>query len=255
VSCPQPEACCYPDDSCQEELPDDCSTNGGVPQGTGTVCDPNPCPCTSIADSPWVTYPETEPVCISGAIVGNAYDLIHSAELMSFHIQDQVGISGLTVFGTNEEISPLLAVVSAGDEIEIRGTKSDYYGTQELIGPFTVTYLSSPGLPAPFPVWIADLMDGYPVNSQFLSTLIVLQNIEFDAADVGSLFEYGNYIIHDAWAPDQQLVCRIANGEEGVLPIIGTPIPAGPVDITGVCAMHNGEYQVQPRVPGEITPH
>jgi hypothetical protein len=98
-------------------------------------------------------------------------------------------------------------------------------------------------------------MDGYPMGSQFLSTLIVLQHIEFDAADVGSPFEYGNYIIRDAWDPDQQLVCRIANGEEGALPIIGTPIPAGPVDVAGICAMHNGEYQVQPRVPGDITPH
>jgi hypothetical protein len=41
---PQPEACCFPDGSCILELPAACIGLGGVPWGTGTVCQPNPCP-------------------------------------------------------------------------------------------------------------------------------------------------------------------------------------------------------------------
>ncbi len=38
-------ACCYPDGSCVPDMtPGDCSMSGGVYWGTGTVCDPNPCP-------------------------------------------------------------------------------------------------------------------------------------------------------------------------------------------------------------------
>gem|GEM_PF-5992233 len=39
-----PEACCYPDGSCNVSLPDDCVADGGQPWGPGTTCAPNPCP-------------------------------------------------------------------------------------------------------------------------------------------------------------------------------------------------------------------
>jgi len=39
-----PEACCYPDGSCNVSLPDDCVADGGQPWGPGTTCGPNPCP-------------------------------------------------------------------------------------------------------------------------------------------------------------------------------------------------------------------
>jgi hypothetical protein len=37
-------ACCFVDGTCVVVLPDECSMQGGVFQGTGTDCDPNPCP-------------------------------------------------------------------------------------------------------------------------------------------------------------------------------------------------------------------
>jgi hypothetical protein len=41
--CPQPEACCFEDESCEYILVDECVAIGGEPQGEGTDCDPNPC--------------------------------------------------------------------------------------------------------------------------------------------------------------------------------------------------------------------
>jgi hypothetical protein len=40
--CPQPEACCMPDGTCQLQLPEVCLQIGGVPYGP-IGCDPNPC--------------------------------------------------------------------------------------------------------------------------------------------------------------------------------------------------------------------
>ncbi|MBK8232936.1 MAG: hypothetical protein IPK72_20725 [Candidatus Eisenbacteria bacterium] len=37
-------ACCYPDGSCVVQGQLDCEANGGIFQGDGTACDPNPCP-------------------------------------------------------------------------------------------------------------------------------------------------------------------------------------------------------------------
>ncbi len=42
-ACPEPGACCFSDGSCQELLPTPCATAGGIFQGDGTTCDPNPC--------------------------------------------------------------------------------------------------------------------------------------------------------------------------------------------------------------------
>jgi len=48
VNCPQPPgpgACCYPSGACMEGLSDSgCIASGGLPQGTGTNCNPNICP-------------------------------------------------------------------------------------------------------------------------------------------------------------------------------------------------------------------
>jgi subtilisin-like proprotein convertase family protein len=45
-ACPTPAACCFSDGSCQMLLATECATAGGVFQGEGTTCDPNPCEVT-----------------------------------------------------------------------------------------------------------------------------------------------------------------------------------------------------------------
>jgi hypothetical protein len=41
-----PEACCFADGRCELSMPSDCRQLGGIPQGSGTTCDPNPCTVT-----------------------------------------------------------------------------------------------------------------------------------------------------------------------------------------------------------------
>lgn len=247
-------ACCiWPGEVCMYTSRENCSSNGGVYGSADLPCDPNPCTCVDSIAEVSVTYPDTRPVCITGPIINNDYDLIGSVNSKNFHIQDPTGIAGLTVYGSNERIDAVLALASAGDQIKITGVLEEYWSTLEIGWPFTVEYLASPGVPTPFPVSIADLWAGYPTNAQYISTLIVLQNVTF--ADAGGVFESGNYTVADANDPTKTLTCRIANGELGALPIVGTTIPSGPVDIVGVCAVYSEAYQIMPRIAGDITPH
>lgn len=39
----EPQACCFEDGECQFLTPTECIAQGGVPQGLGTTCTPNPC--------------------------------------------------------------------------------------------------------------------------------------------------------------------------------------------------------------------
>jgi hypothetical protein len=49
--CPTPpveEACCFQDGTCLFILASDCDAQGGMTQGPGTTCDPNPCPAYGV---------------------------------------------------------------------------------------------------------------------------------------------------------------------------------------------------------------
>lgn len=50
---PEPEACCFQDGSCTMLFADDCTAAGGVPQGAGTDCDPNPCDVVGTQETTW----------------------------------------------------------------------------------------------------------------------------------------------------------------------------------------------------------
>ena len=56
-------------------------------------------------------------VSIENVVISNAADLISSGSVASFQIQDATG--GLTVFGTNADIDGLLAIGTAGDQVDI----------------------------------------------------------------------------------------------------------------------------------------
>lgn len=44
INTPTIEACCLAEGACEMLLPEECLTQDGTPQGTGSVCIPNPCP-------------------------------------------------------------------------------------------------------------------------------------------------------------------------------------------------------------------
>jgi hypothetical protein len=47
------EACCFADGCCEFILTGDCRADGGVGQGSGSVCDPNPCGATATRPASW----------------------------------------------------------------------------------------------------------------------------------------------------------------------------------------------------------
>jgi hypothetical protein len=47
------EACCLPDGHCESILTGACIADGGVAQGPGSVCDPNPCTTTATRPASW----------------------------------------------------------------------------------------------------------------------------------------------------------------------------------------------------------
>ncbi|NOX59457.1 MAG: type II secretion system protein [Planctomycetes bacterium] len=40
---PSPQACCYTDGTCADEVPDDCTSNGGAAMGSNSVCSTSDC--------------------------------------------------------------------------------------------------------------------------------------------------------------------------------------------------------------------
>ncbi len=47
------EACCFADGHCEFIRTGDCAAHGGVAQGPGSVCDPNPCQATPVRQASW----------------------------------------------------------------------------------------------------------------------------------------------------------------------------------------------------------
>jgi hypothetical protein len=81
LGCPgiSAEACCYDDGSCEMLLADECVANGGIPQGPGTVCDPNPCPPpppvgACCFDTDCVLLTEADCVAQGGQFIGGDCD-------------------------------------------------------------------------------------------------------------------------------------------------------------------------------------
>ena len=53
VDCPDAEACCFADGSCQMLTDFGCADLGGTTQGPGTICEPNPCEATAGLPTTW----------------------------------------------------------------------------------------------------------------------------------------------------------------------------------------------------------
>lgn len=66
ITCPVPEACCYEGGTCVMTTEEDCLMTGGIPQGEGTTCDPNPCgpPTGACCVCPLDCYVLTEEECM-----------------------------------------------------------------------------------------------------------------------------------------------------------------------------------------------
>jgi subtilisin-like proprotein convertase family protein len=67
------EACCFPDGSCTEVMPADCTAAGGTDRGAGTICDDVICPFSDHCSAPAVAIPDNNPAGVDDTIVvGNS---------------------------------------------------------------------------------------------------------------------------------------------------------------------------------------
>ncbi len=182
-------------------------------------------------------------VSIESAVISNAVDLISSGSVASFQIQDATG--GLTVFGSNADISGLLSIGSAGDQVDISGTMDVYNGLFELASPLSMTLVTAGvGVPTPLATTTTDYQDGSGTAEFLESQLVSLSSVQFTGITPGDTFAYGNYAVSDGV---NTATVRVATSS---LSIVGDPIPTGSVSLTGIFSQfdssdpRDGGYQL-----------
>ena len=156
---------------------------------------------------------------------------------------------GLAVYG-----SQFVSQLSPGDSVSLTGKVGFFRGLTELMWDnlnSSVTIHKEAEIPEPLITTVTDILNQEWNGREKLEGLLIkLENMTF--TDDG-VFENGkNYKISDGIQP---LDLRIA----GSVDLIGIPIPAEPVHITGVLgqyisdAPYNSGYQILPRCIDDIT--
>ncbi len=140
---------------------------------------------------------------------------------------------------------PSLTAVNIGDSVTITGKLKNYNQLLE-IDPLTSVVVRSSGNPAPNPIILTPVQ----LNETYEARLLKLNNVTF--VDAGGVFSQKKYQFTSA------------NGESGYIyvknsqtDIIGQPIPAGLVNITGVLSQFDyasptAGYQLLPRTISDI---
>jgi hypothetical protein len=248
--CSAPPGACCRASTCTTELEVDCVAGAGVWQGANTTC-ATPCnpPCLTLAAARAEQLGRYVRLC--NVIVASTTDLVFNTSYRSFTVQDATG--GITVFGTNADLDLLLGSFVEGDRITLEGKLDGFNGLLELVAPFTgVTNHAHAGIPAPVEIGAPDLADGSPTAEGLESRLVTLRGVTFFATGD---FANSSYTVRDSQS--RPATVRVATSE---LDLIGRPIPAGPVDITGVFSQYDLDspytagYQLQPRRMSDLVP-
>jgi hypothetical protein len=255
-----PGSCCQGagDQECIVVTEAECINTNGSFNGPGTDCgllpEDNPCNCGNIGSKPVIVFPDTMPTCLVDVVLASDVDAASDGANREIFIQDIVGTNGLTVYGSNEDIDALLAVAAVGDQIELRGTLQAFFDAQEIIAPFQITVIDNIGVPAPFPKQITDLNQGITVgvNDDIINTLVVLKNVTITGGGVSN-WSSGSTAVNGVGPLSAEVFGDVRLSGENTL--VGTPIPAGPVDIVGVITTFSGNFNLKPRTPADITPH
>lgn len=157
------------------------------------------------------------------------------------YLQDATaGIAAYPGSGSAPGFAPL-----PGDSISISGTLIEYNGLLE-VNPVAAFTLHSTGNPLPEPLALTTAGLGESVEGR----LVRLLGMTFLS---GGNFSPGTWTVQDAAG---QATVYIASGH----PLVGSPVPTGPVDITGIASQYDDSppytsgHQLLPRGPEDITP-
>ncbi|MEI8191723.1 MAG: hypothetical protein WCI75_18575, partial [candidate division NC10 bacterium] len=153
--CSEMGACCV-GQACSLETSANCALLGGTYQGPNTTCVPNTClTCITIQDAK--ARPPGTAVVLCDVVISNDIDLISGGNT-TMQVQELDSSAGLTLFTYNVgDITAILAVTDPGDSIRLWGTTASYNGLAELSPPYKVQYLGTVGVPAPVVVTAAEL--------------------------------------------------------------------------------------------------
>jgi hypothetical protein len=236
-------ACCRMLD-CTLETEQECTSTGGEFLGAGTNCDDNPCVsnnCMSIFDAKLESNGTFVVLC--DVVLASGFDTISSSGDGNFIIQDQDYAAGITVYGPQQDIDDIItqvlnqAGVVDGAIITIAGTLDEYNGLRELtdvqlisvsdeiFGPVTPVLVDGTAF-APYPNATGEAVE---------SMVVVAECVTFVQSGE---FAFGNYDVTDGTGTE--FTVRVGQSSNS---LIGTAIPTGPVDVSGIFSDYNA-YQI-----------
>jgi hypothetical protein len=246
---PPPTGACCVEDLCVVESEFMCDAQGGDYQGDGSACEFAGCACVSAEFARHTPLGSTLDTC--NLSVTSTTDLINSASFKSFHVQDssgQTGYRGLTVFGDNATIDPILSQIQVGDVISLGGVTAEFNGVFELEDdagagiPLLLNSVFSGSPVSPRFITLADLQPGALSAELLESVLVRTQCVTFQ--QTGVFAGVTNYVIQAGTAT------ALARVGTTALDLVNQPIPSGPVHLTGILTQfdttvpRNGDYQI-----------
>ncbi len=181
------------------------------------------------------TYPSPlvdQEVTVTGIVTGVGF-----TSAQSFFISDPEGGAwhGVMVYGADA------TDLQVGDEVEVTGTVTEYYGYTEIGQTPTVTVLSSGNeVPAPVEIGCSQVDEAVEGCLVKLPEVTVAQEQD----------QYGQWLVTDG-----QGVCQIDDGffylDEVDPPIVITVGETFPF-IIGLCDYSYGEFGINPRTPADL---
>ena len=158
------------------------------------------------------------------------------------YVQDATG--GIAAFpgsGSTPGFAPAL-----GDAITLTGTLTDYSGLLEIT-PISAYNVTSTGNALP----VAQVITPNGLNESVEARIVRMEGVTFSATGT---FASNTYTVQSG---GQTANVYLRTGH----PLIGTPIPAGAVDVTGIASQYDPSspytsgYQLLPRSASDITPY
>lgn len=151
------------------------------------------------------------------------------------YIQDATG--GLPAFGVPTAFGSNIAL---GDSVTITGVLYDFNGLLEISPTNSFTVHGQVGAPSPTVIPISS------AGEPFEGRLLQFQNVTISGT--GNFAGNTNYTLTSG---SNTLQMRVTSGSN----LVGTPIPAGPVSVTGCLSQFNTAYQLLPRMVSDIVPY
>lgn len=148
------------------------------------------------------------------------------------YIQDATG--GIPCYGVPTAFGSQVAI---GDSVTMTGVLYDFNGLLEISPTSSFTVHSQVGAPTPMIIPITS------ANEPLEGRLLQIQNVTIGST--GNFAGNTNYTLTNG---GNTLQMRVSNGSN----LIGTPIPTGPVSVTGLLSQFNTSYQLLARMTTDI---